>query len=158
LDRIKEAEVDALFTHFLKECDLEGYDVAGDYWKCIDEIKVNEPGYQSGGHTTQEFFREVKKNSILKERFLGISPASIKKMSNKIMEVIGCMTPEKYSALFEQHRKMKITDEEFDEFIVLFFRMCSPTPKYLSNVWYNVVKIKKEMIRKTMIDIDIIKE
>jgi len=31
LDRVKETEVDALFTHFLKESNLEGYDIAGDY-------------------------------------------------------------------------------------------------------------------------------
>jgi len=31
LDKVKEAEVDALFTHFLNECDLEGYNTAGDY-------------------------------------------------------------------------------------------------------------------------------
>ena len=31
--------MDALFTHFLNECNLEGYDVAGDYWICVDESR-----------------------------------------------------------------------------------------------------------------------
>jgi len=39
LAKVKEAEVDALFTHFLKECDLEGYGTAGDYWLCVDKLK-----------------------------------------------------------------------------------------------------------------------
>merc|ERR1719341_3129568 len=55
LDRVKEAEVDALFTHFLKECNLEGYDVAGDYWICEDRIKRNKPSYRDGFNTTLDF-------------------------------------------------------------------------------------------------------
>jgi len=39
LDKVTEKEVDALFTHFLKECDLEGYNTAGDYWTCLDNLK-----------------------------------------------------------------------------------------------------------------------
>jgi len=159
LDRVKESEVDALFTHFLKKCDLEGYDVAGDYWICVDRTKRNKPGYRDGFHTTLEFYKEVEKNFILKDRFLNSTTDKILHMSKQIMEVINCETPEpKYSELFEQHRKMKITDEEFDEFILLFFRMCAPTPKYLSKVWYNVVKIKTAMIPKTSIVEDIIQE
>jgi len=159
LDRVKEAEVDALFTHFLKEIDLKGYDVAGDYWICVDRLKRNEPGYRDGVHTTLEFYKEVQKNSILKNRFLSCTPAILLHMSKQIMEVINCEESEpKYSEIFEQHRNMKITTEEFDEFILLFFRMCAPSPKYLSKVWYNVVKIKKAMIPTTLIVEDIINE
>ena len=53
---------------------------------------------------------------------------------------------------------MKITSEEFDEFILLFFRMCSPNAKYLSTVWYNVVKIKKAMIPGTSLVEEIISD
>jgi len=153
LDRVKETEVDALNTHFLKECNLEGYDVAGgDYWICVDRIKRKKPGYRDGFHTTLEFFTEVQKNSILKNRFSKISPTIILHMSKKISEVINCEEPEKkYSKLFKKHRMMMISDEEFDEFICLFFRMCAPSHKYLSKVWYNVVKIKKAMLPKTLI-------
>ena len=77
LDKIKEAEVDALFTHFLKECDLEGYNIAGDYWICVDRLKQEKTGYTHGGLTTKEFFEEVKKNTLLKNRFLNTSPAGI---------------------------------------------------------------------------------
>jgi len=78
------------------------------------------------------------------------SPAAILKMSQQIMEVISCKKPEaEYSELLHQHRKMKITSEEFDEFVLLFFKMCAPNPQYLSNVWYDVVKIKKAMIPDT---------
>jgi len=63
------------------------------------------------------------------------------------MEVFSCKTPKAdYSELLKQHRNMEITNEEFDEFILLFFRMCAPNTQYLSNVWYNVVKIKEAMI------------
>merc|ERR1719204_5423 len=148
LDRVKEAEVDALFTHFLMKCDLQGYDVAGDYWKCVDRIKR---GYRDGSHTTLQFYEEVEKNSILKDRFLHSTPDMKLHMSKEIKKVISCEDPEaKYPKLLAQHRRMKITDEEFDEFIILFFRMCSPTPKYLSEVWYNVVKIKTAMMPTTL--------
>jgi len=60
LGKVKEAEVDALFTHFLKECDLEGYDTAGDYWMCVDKLKKENPGYQPHSFTTQDIFKDVK--------------------------------------------------------------------------------------------------
>jgi len=147
LDKVKEQEVDALFTHFLKECDLEGYNTSGDYWLCVDNLKKDQPGYGHGGFTIEEFYKEVKKNSMLKHRFLNSTPESILNISRQIMDVISCKEPtQKYSEILEKHRNMKITNEEFDEFLLLFFRMCAPNSQYLSNVWYNVVKIKKAMI------------
>jgi len=158
-DKVKEREVDALFTHFLKECDLEGYNTAGDYWLCVDKLKKDMPGYLQGGYTTIEFFKEVKKNPILKNRFISVPPAAILSMSSQLMEVFGCKEPDaKYSEILEKHRKMEITPEEFDEFILLFFRMCAPNTQYLSNVWSNVVKIKQAMIPGTLVVEKIIKE
>jgi len=159
LDRVKEAEVDALFTHFLKECNLQGYDVVGDYWICVDRIKRKNQGYRDGFHTTIEFFEQAQKNSILKDRFSNVPPAMILHMSETIMRVINFEEPEaKRAKIFETHRKMKITDEEFDEFIRLYFKMCAPSRKYLSKVWFNIVKIKKAMIPETLVIEDIIKE
>jgi len=147
LERVKEAEVDALFTLFLKECDLEGYNTAGDYWICVDNLKKDNPGYQHGGFTIEEFYKEVKNNSLLKTRFLNSSTASVLNMAGHLMEVISCKEPQaEYADLLKQHRNMKITNEEFDEFLLLFFRMCAPNSQYLSTVWNNVVKIKKAMI------------
>jgi len=158
-DRVKEAEVDALFTHFLKECDLVGYNVKGDYWLCVDETKKNTPASLTGGYSTLDFYEEVKKNAILKERFLNRPKAAMQRMCKQIMHVIECEKSEsKFPDLFAQHREMNITDEEFDEFILLFFRMCAPTPQYLTTVWYNIVKIKKAMIPKTMIGKDYLLE
>jgi len=54
LDKVKEAEVDALFTHFLMECDLDGYNTAGDYWICEDKLKKENPGYRPGVFATVE--------------------------------------------------------------------------------------------------------
>jgi len=149
-EKVKETEVDALFTHFLKEVDLEGYNTAGDYWLCLDRLKTEKPGYLDGNYTPIEFMQEVKKNYILKNRFINTSPASILKIAKQINAVISCTEVEaEYSEVLEQHRNMKISNEEFDEFILLFFRMCAPNPQYLSNVWYNVEKIKKAMIPDT---------
>jgi len=153
LERVKVTEVDALFTLFLKECDLEGYNTAGDYWRCVDNLRKDNPGYQQGGSTIEEFYKEVQNNPLLKNRFVNSSPASVLNMAEHLMEVIGCKEPKaEYSDLLEQHHNMKITDEEFDEFLVLFFRMCAPNPQYLSSVWNNVVKIKKEMIPEKNVD------
>jgi len=152
LEKVKEAEVDALFTHFLKECDLEGYNISGDYWICLDRLKKDQPGYRHGGFTIEEFFKEVKKNSMIKNRFINSSPASILNISRQIMDVISCKEPQaEYSEMLEKHRNMKITNEEFDEFLLLFFRMCAPNSQYLSNVWDNIVKIKKAMIPESLI-------
>jgi len=122
-------------------------------------MKRNKPGYRDGFHTTSEFYEEVQKNSILKNRFSSASPAMILHMSKEITKVINSEESEaKVAKIFEKHRQMKITDEEFDEFIRLYFRMCAPSRKYLSKVWYNVVKIKKAMIPTTLLIEDIIKE
>jgi len=159
LEKVKEAEVDALFTHFLKECDLEGYNTAGDWWMCIDKLNIQKAGHLHGNSSTIEFFEEVKKNSLLKNRFSNSSPASILNISRQIMGVISCKEPKaEYPELMERHRNMKITNEEFDEFLLLFFGMCAPNPQYLSNVWFNVVKIKKAMIPSTSIVETIINE
>merc|ERR1719474_1422319 len=159
LDKVKETEVDALFTHFLNNCDLDGYNTSGDYWVCLDKLKKDQPGYWNGGFTIDEFFKEVKKNAILKNRFSDSSPASILNISRQFMDVINCKEPNaKYSHLLEKHRNMKITNQEFDEFICLFFRMCSPNSQYLSNVWYNVEKIKKAMIPQTSVAEKIVNE
>ena len=147
MQKVKEAEVDSLFTHFLKECDLEGYNTAGDYWICMDKLNEN-PGNHHGGFTTQEFYEEVMNNKLLKNRFVNSLAASVLNMSRHIMEVVSCKEPgSEYFDLLEQHRNMKITNEEFDEFLLLFFRMCAPiNSHYLSDVWDNVLKIKKAMI------------
>jgi len=63
------------------------------------------------------------------------------------MEVISCKERNaEYLNLLEQHRNMKITNEEFNEFLLLFFRMFVPNSQYFSNVRYNVAKIKNAMI------------
>jgi len=122
-------------------------------------MKKDKQGYRDGFHTTLEFYEEVKKNSILTKRFSSASPAMIQHISKEITKVINSEETEaKVAKVFEKHRQMKITDEEFDEFIRLYFRMCAPSRKYLSKVWYNVVKIKKAMIPTTLAIEDIIKE
>jgi len=75
LYKVKEVEVDALFTHFLKECDLEGYNMAGDYWICLDKLWEEKSGSQHCGLTTIKFFKEAKKNAILKNRFVNTTLA-----------------------------------------------------------------------------------
>jgi len=150
LAKVKEAEVDALFTHFLKECDLEGYDTAGDYWLCVDKLKREKTPFRDGVFTTIEFYDEVKKNAILKKRFINTSSASLLNMSRQIMGIFCCKDPQaKYHEVMKKHRRMKITHKEFDEFIILFFRLCAPDRQFLSNVWDNVLKIKKAMIRNS---------
>jgi len=154
LERVKLIEVDALFTLFLKECDLEGNNTAGDYWICVDNLKKDNLGNEHADFKIEEFCKEVKNNSLFKNRFVNSSPASVLNMSGPLMEVIGCKEPKAdYSDLLE-HRNMKITNEEFDEFLVLFFRMSAPNSQYLSTVWNNVLKIKKEMILTSLRNVD----
>jgi len=51
----------------------------------------------------------------------------------------------------EKLRKMNITDMEFDELTKLYFKVCSPYPQYLAEVWPNVVKIKKAIMPTSLI-------
>jgi len=46
----------------------------------------------------------------------------------------------------EKLRKMEITDLEFDEFSQLYFKICSPDPEHLAEVWANVVKINNIVV------------
>jgi len=120
-------------------------------------MKENKLAYPDCVHSTLDFIKEAKTNAVLKQRFVRCAEDSLIKMSNKIFEVIDCEKPEpKFSEIIVKHRKMKITDEEFDEFFLLFFRMCAPDPKYLLKVWYNVVRLKKAMIPKTEISENIV--
>jgi len=54
-----------------------------------------------------------------------------------------------FSEVVVQLRKMQITDLEFDEFAKLYFKICSPYPEYLAEVWPNVVEITKEIVAST---------
>jgi len=50
---------------------------------------------------------------------------------------------------------MRITDKELDEFVKLYFIICSAYPEYLSEVWPNVIKIKKAIIPPSFLKQDV---
>jgi len=72
-------------------------------------------------------------------------------MKKIIKALVGKEVITKLSEDMEKLRKMNITDMAFYEFMKRYFKVCSPYPEYLEEVWPNVVKIKKAIMPTSLI-------
>jgi len=145
MDNILEAEVDAIFTHFIDQYRGPVDNLAIDFWVCLkEEKKVVSSTCGDRDEDIRNLHIEVNQNPWLASRFSSMSQTQFAEMMEKIIKFLvskGATT--KLSEDVESLRKMKITDVEFDEFTKLYFKMCSPYPEFLAEVWPNVVKINK---------------
>jgi len=147
MDNIPEQEVDALFIHFIDQYKGPLDNLAIDFWVCLKE---EEKVVSATSHT------EVSKNPCLKNWFSSISQTLFAEMMKKMIKVlvgkeVTTKLSDKFSEDVKKLRILKITDREFDEFTKLYFKMCSPYPEYLAEVWPNVVEMKKEIMRPSPI-------
>jgi len=152
LDYIREPEVDALFTHLISEYQGPADDLAIDYWQCLSLEKREVVHSKSGKNelNVRALYSEVTQNPLLSSRFWPLSLTSFAELMKKIPKVLSSKKVEsEFSKEVEKLRKMEITDVEFDEFTKLYFKMCSPDPKYLSEVWANVVKMKNAIVSQS---------
>jgi len=150
---IPEREVDALFIHFINQYKGPFDNLAIDFWVCLkEEEKVVSSTSGDNDEDIKNLQTEISKNPWLKKRFSSMPQTLFAKMMKKMIKVlVGEEVPPKFSEDVEKLRKLKITDMEFDEFTKLYFKMCSPYPEYLAEVWPNVVKIKKEIMPTSLI-------
>jgi len=147
MDDILEPEVDALFTHFIDQYKGSVDNLAIDFWLCLKQ-EEREVSSTSGDNDEdiRNLHTEVNQNPWLKSRFSSISETLFAEMMKKLSKVLaGKELTSEFSEDVKILRRMKITDLEFSEFVKLYFKMCSPYPEYLAEVWPNVVKIKKEI-------------
>jgi len=154
---IPEQEVDALFIHFINQYKGPFDNLAIDFWVCLkEEEKVVSSTSGDNDEDLRNLHTEVSKNPLLKSRFSSMSQTLFAEMMNKMFKVlvgkeVTKKLSDKYSEDVKKLRKLKITDMEFDEFTKLYFRMCSPYPEYLAEVWPNVLKMKKEIMPPNVI-------
>jgi len=144
---INEGEIDAMFLLFSKECRVD----ADKYWDRYADYLAELKELMMDGRTTRKkyenFYIEVKRNPILNRRFLYTSPYVFSKMVDEIIYVADALSPEReFSAVSEAHKKMNITAQEFDEYIRLFFEMCSPDINYHKAVGPKFEKIREMIV------------
>jgi len=149
---IPEQEVDALFIHFINQYKAPFDNMAIDFWVCLkEEEEVVSSTSGDSDEDLRNLHTEVSKNPLLRSRFSSISQTLFAEMMKKMIEVLDgkevtTKLSDKFSEDAKKLRKLTITDMEFDEFTKLYFKMCSPYPEYLAEVWPNVVQIKKEIM------------
>merc|ERR1719193_827641 len=133
---IRHPEVDALFTHFINEYKGPVDDLAIDFWDCLKEEKKIVSATSNDIDTNiKNFHKEVTQSPWLRSRFspmpLTLFAKTMKKLRSALVskEVIT-----EFSKELDTVGKMRITDMEFDEFVKLYFIMCSSYPEYLAEV------------------------
>jgi len=153
MDDISEQEVDSLFIHFINLYKGPFDNLAIDFWVCLkEEEKVVSSTTGDSDEDLRKLHTEVTKNPWLRRRFSSMSQTLFSEMMKKMISVLDgeeeevtTKLSEKFSEEVKKLRKLKITDMEFDEFARLYFKMCSPYPEYLVEVWPNFLKMKKEI-------------
>jgi len=149
LDRIREREVDALFTHFIGEYKGNDDNLAFDYWKCLSSEQKDKVHSKSGSNemNVKALYTEVNQNTLLKKRFSSMSLTSFAQLMKQFVIVLASKkVATEFSEQVEKLRKIEITDREFDEFAKLYFKICSPDPEHLAEVLANVVVIKNIIV------------
>jgi len=112
-----------------------------------EEEKVVSSTTGDNDEDIKNLHNEVNQNPRLKRRFSSMSHTLFaEKIKEMITVLVGKVVITEFSEDVEKLRKMKITEVEFDEFTKLYFKMCSPYPEYLAEVWPNLVKIKKAIM------------
>jgi len=145
MDNIRDLEVDALITHFINEYKGPVDDLATDFWDCLKEENTIVTATSNDiDSNIKNFHKEVTQSPWLRSRFSSIPLTMFAKMMNKVRRgLVSKEVTTEFSNELDRLSKMRITETEFDEFVKLYFMICSAYPEYLSEVWPNVIKIKK---------------
>jgi len=154
---IREPEVDALFTHFINEYKGPVDDLATDFWDCLKEEKKIVTATSNDIDTNiKNFHKEVTQSPWLRSRFSSVSLIKFAKMMKKVRKaLVSEEVTSEFSNELDKLSKMKVTDSEFDEFVKLYFIFCCAYPEYLSEVWPNVIKIKKAIMHPSSLQKDV---
>jgi len=154
---IREPEVDALFTHFINEYKGPVDNLATDFWDCLKEEKTMVTATSNDiDSNIKNFHKDVTQSPWLRSSFSSIPLTMFAKMMKKLRRaLVSKEVTTEFSNELDKLSKMRITDTEFDEFVKLYFIICSAYPEYLSEVWPNVIKIKKAIIPPSFLKQDV---
>merc|ERR1719189_3402250 len=120
-----------MFKLFFKECRVDADKNRDLYEDYLAELKELIMDVRTTRKKHEHFYTEVKRNPVLNRRFLYTSPYVFSKMVDEIIYVADALLPEReFSIVSEAYKKMNFTAQEFDEYIHLFFEMCSPDINY----------------------------
>jgi len=148
LMQIKEEEIDAYFKYFIDECNIEGHEIAKDYWKQINIVKKRLLNHKIENQCIDEFSGELKENVVMKKHFSVLSTHTTGRIAPQIVAVLESDDPEKqFQDLIRNHRKWGIADEQYDKLSNQLLKIYSP------NNDYNTYKLKDKlaMLKKLMI-------
>jgi len=144
---INEGEIDAMFDLFFKECRVDTDKYWGRYEDYLAELKELMMDVRPTRKKYEHFYTEVKRNPVLNRRFLYTLPSVFCKMVDEMIYVADALSPEReFSIWSEAHKKMNITGQEFDEYMRLFFEMCSPDINYHKAVGPKFEKIREMIV------------
>jgi len=150
LMNITEAEMNIFFDIFLSTFSFQDDWCFRKYEGILDEVKWMMLGVRRRGTKYLLFYNEIKRNPILNRRFLCVSPYVFSKMIDEIIYIVDTPVPEReFGAFADQHRKLKITGEEFDEFLRLFFEHCSSDIDYFRAIGPKMEKIRGMIVLET---------
>jgi len=150
LMNITEAEMNIFFDIFLTTFPFQDDECFSKYEGILDKVKWKMLGVRRRGTKYLQFYNEIKRNPILNRRFLCVSPYVFSKMIDEIIYIADTPLPEReFGAFADQHRKLKITGEEFDEFLRLFFEHCSSDIDYFRAIGPKMEKIRGMIVLET---------
>merc|ERR1719189_1153531 len=136
-----------LCSHCFNQCRVDADKSWDRYEDYLAELKELIMDVRTTRKKHEHFYTEVKRNPVLNRRFLYTSPYVFSKMVDEIIYVADALLPEReFSIVSEAHKNMNITAQEFDEYIRLFFEMCSPDINYHKAVGPKFEKIREMIV------------
>jgi len=146
---ISEPEIDAFFELFIEHFNMKSEDCWYSFEQIFDYIK--KMLYDPEKEKLLIFYKEIKRNPILHMKFRNTSPYCLMKIINEIYLCLEKPKPEwKMERLRDIHRMMNITEQDFDEFVDLFFDIYCPDICYRTKAGPIFLQIKEAMIGKPL--------
>merc|ERR1719447_2708110 len=102
-------------------------------------------------HKLMKLYVEIKRNPILRNPFRTTSPSSLSKMMGELFWILATAEKEnELRAIEDYHRNMVISEQEYDEFVNLYFQIYCPDVNYRVKVGPKLFSIKEIMVGKKL--------
>jgi len=144
---ITEIEIEALFRVYFRE-----FHVQCDEYLCetdwlIENIKNIMFSKRVHSHKLMKFYIEIKRNPILRNTFRTTSPSSLSKMMGELFWILATAEKEnELRAVEDYHRKIVISEAEYDEFVNLYFQIYCLDVNYRVTVGPKLFSLKEIMV------------
>jgi len=146
---ISEAEIDTFFKLFIKHCHIQSEVCLDLFQPGITYIKNMILNKEKLKHI--RFYKEIKRNPILHKYFKTTSPYCLSKMVDEIFRLLEVrISDEELESIWDIHRMLNITVQDYDEFIDLFFEIWCPDIYYRTKAGPIFLKMKNVMIGKPL--------